>query len=179
MANNSVVYQTLEDRENADAVEEHGPYISKIESAWLGRGYYFWDFHIELGHWWGRLRYKENNYMICKAFCDVNPDRCWDLHNEGSHREEFIKALRLLTDSKIAGGKDITVAQVIEYAKNNGFFNHEAIRVQGINSATEELQSIDVGARLIFNKKNQAVYYDIYPAIQICLLKNTSLSLKP
>lgn len=174
----SIVYQTLEDRDNADYVEQDGPFISEIESAWLGTGYYFWDYHIQLGHWWGKTRYKGNNYMICKGFCDISPERCWDLHNEGSHREEFIKALDLLIEYNVADKKNITVAQVIEYAKENGFFNHEAIRALGINSATEELKSINVGARLYFTNINKKPYFDLYPAIQLCLIRRTSLSLR-
>ncbi len=171
------IFQTLEDRDNADEVENWGPFICDIQSAWLGNGYYFWDFHIELGHWWGKERYGKDKYIICKALCDISPDRCWDLHSEGTHREEFIKALQLLIKHGVANKNKITVAQVIEYAKQNGFFNHEAIRVQGINTAKKS-NKLEVGTRLLFLDTNRAAYYDVYPAIQVCLLSKKSLSMR-
>ena len=173
----SPIFQTLGDHDNADEVEGWGPFICDINSAWLGLGYYFWDYHIQLGHWWGKRRYGEDKYIICKAFCEITPERCWDLHSEGAHREEFIKALSLLSESGIAEESEITVAQVIEYAKLNGFFNHEAIRVHGINSA-KMCNEFDVGARLLFSTTNRIAYYDLYPAVQICLITKKSLSLR-
>jgi hypothetical protein len=172
MANN-IIYQTLEDRDNADAVEEDGPYPCRRNSAWLGHGYYFWDYHIELPHWWGeKAEYSE--YMICEAFCDINSDRCWDLHNEGRHQKEFNEALKLLIESKISHNNRITVSQLIEYCKNNGFFDHEAIRMCGINSSSS--QEVGVGSRLKFIT-GRAPYYEMIPAIQICLINRNSLSL--
>lgn len=174
MASN-IVYQTLKDNEKPWDVEENGPFPCSRDDAWLGNGFYFWDYHIQLAHWWGKKSYGTNEYMICEAYCNINPNDCWDLHNEGKHREEFISALHLLIKSKIAGEDEITVAQVIEYTKKKGFFKYEAIRVHGINSATVNNKS-DVGARLLFNQDLPA-YFDLYPAIQLCLLKRTSLSL--
>lgn len=51
------IYQTLEDRQNYDDVEEHGPYFccardangipkNGVKEPWLGEGYYFWDTRI-------------------------------------------------------------------------------------------------------------------------------------
>lgn len=38
---NRIIYQTVEDRENPDYVEQHGPFICTNKNAWLGEGYYF------------------------------------------------------------------------------------------------------------------------------------------
>lgn len=53
MSELSPIFQTLEDRDNPDKVEQHGPYQSEM-SHWLGKGYYFWDRNITRAHWWGR-----------------------------------------------------------------------------------------------------------------------------
>ena len=48
------IYQTLEDRQNYEEVEQHGPYFCSVtypngilkkgsKQPWLGSGYYFWD----------------------------------------------------------------------------------------------------------------------------------------
>ncbi len=181
MPSDSILYQTLENRDNPDKIEDEGPFKCVKKSAWLGHGYYFWDYHIELSHWWGEKIYGEDNYIICKCNCNITEDNCWDLHNNGKHRKELYDALSLIIKTKIVKkAETITVAQIIEYAKRKGFFNHEAIRIQGINSAQEitDTKNINVGSRVRFKKDNYAAYYDIFPAIQLCLLTKFSLSLK-
>ena len=34
-------YQTLENRNNPDKIEEQGPFLCSHKNAWLGKGYYF------------------------------------------------------------------------------------------------------------------------------------------
>ena len=62
------IYQTLEDRQNYEDVEEHGPYFcyaryangnpkSGVKEPWLGEGYYFWDTRIADARWWGDTVY--------------------------------------------------------------------------------------------------------------------------
>lgn len=164
------VYQTLEDKENVLEVERHGPYLCKSNSAWLGRGYYFWDYHIELAHWWGKQNYSQPGYIICQTKCELNSENCWDLHSNGKHQSELCEAYKLLINSGIANKNEITVAQVIEYAKQLGFFKYFAIRSSGINSAKEQRNEINVGTRLIFNNNNKIPYLDLYPQIQICII---------
>lgn len=43
-----ILYQTVEDRNNPDDVEQHGPFLCTNKMAWLGHGYYFWDTFINL-----------------------------------------------------------------------------------------------------------------------------------
>ena len=45
-----VIYQTLEDRDNYDEVEECGPFPCCSSNAWLGKGCYFWDDEIIVAH---------------------------------------------------------------------------------------------------------------------------------
>lgn len=48
------IYQTLEDKDNDEEIERHGPYFCSVyeidgspkkgsKEPWLGGGYYFWD----------------------------------------------------------------------------------------------------------------------------------------
>ncbi len=178
----SPIYQTLEDRYNADKVEQFGPFKCKQENAWLGSGYYFWDYHIELGHWWGRTSYGKDKYMICRGLCDVRSEKCWDLHDNGKHRIEFKQAVDLLIKYKVAPINKITVPQVIQYARKKGMFKYEAIRIYGINSATAPNPSsndiVDVGTQFLFNRKNIKAYFEPLPVIQVCLLTKKSLAFR-
>jgi hypothetical protein len=104
------LYQTLEDRGNPVWVEDNGPLRCNRGNAWLGDGYYFWDSHIQLAHYWGEM-YKKG-YMICAASA-VLDHTCWDLHNNANHRIEFEEIYNLLIEIDISRGKTITVAHVI------------------------------------------------------------------
>ena len=68
-------YQTLENRNNPDKIEEQGPFLCSHKNAWLGKGYYFWDSFIENAHWWGQkgARYK-NGYVICESTFELDED---------------------------------------------------------------------------------------------------------
>ena len=68
-----ILYQTLDDNDNADYVEQNAPFPCDRKNSWLGTGYYFWDTFIENAHWWGEVNYK-NSYIICKAVCDFDTD---------------------------------------------------------------------------------------------------------
>lgn len=65
------IYQTLEDRNNDNEIETHGPYFCSlhddkgqikhgIKTPWLGEGYYFWDTRKEDAQWWGEITYNKN-----------------------------------------------------------------------------------------------------------------------
>lgn len=68
---NVAVYQTLDDRGNPEEIENHGPYECRGGNSWLGPGFYFWDTHIQLGHWWGDTVYG-NSYVVCKAVLNLD-----------------------------------------------------------------------------------------------------------
>lgn len=166
------IYQTLELRDDGLKVEDHGPYICKSSGAWLGEGYYFWDYHIDLAHWWGNLRYSSKGlpYLICEAKCELNEKNCWDLHNNGKHQKEFIDLLIAFSNSKIANVSTITVSQIIEYAKLKRCFNKYAVRANGIDSTPKVLTKIAVGTRLKFNFTQKWAYYELFPPIQVCII---------
>ena len=171
------VYQTVQDRDNPDEVELYGPFKCK-KNPWLGQGYYFWDHEIKLAHWWGSKAGYENNYMICEAWCNMTGnDLCWDLHENGFHRDEFHETILKIVELNLSKKPhDITVDQVIEFVKNKKSFKYEAIRILGVNSVKKIKGFKNVGARMLFRRGKEA-YYDIFPAVQICFFNKKSLSL--
>src|SRR5258706_7403810 len=126
-----ILYQTLEDRNNPDDIEEYGPFKCTSPNAWLGFGYYFWDSHIELGHWWGRLSFYKN-YVICKARA-IYDEFCWDFQGNGLHRIEFEKICNEMVDSGMTSKENLLVPQVIEFFKSHNKFTYTSIRALGIN----------------------------------------------
>jgi len=66
------IYQTLEDRNNPDVVENQGPFLCNRKDVWLGIGYYFWDSFIENAHWWGKEGARYKNYFICESSFELN-----------------------------------------------------------------------------------------------------------
>lgn len=156
------IFQTVEDRLNANEIEETGPFKCTRSNAWLGDGYYFWDSYVEHAHSWGMALYSVD-YVICKATCSLD-DRCFDL-DRADHLSSFKEVmLGLETRGKV----NIRVPQVIEFMKKMPSFKFEAIRVRGNDSFQKK-------SKMKFSN-SQAGYLDLMPQIQICLLKKTSIS---
>lgn len=170
-----ILYQTLEDRDNPDYIEDNGPFLCSRSTAWLGYGYYFWDTHEELGHWWGKLNFK-HKYVVCKARGTYD-EFCWDLQGNGLHRLEFECICNELVNSGITNKESLLVPQVIEYFKKRGKFYYDSIRALGINSIRSKLNDNTVIFRMIFKKDNIA-YLDLKPPVQVCLIQKKALSLQ-
>ena len=129
---NVIVYQTLDDRDNPDEVEKHGPYECRGGTSWLGYGYYFWDTHIQLGYWWGDTVY-DGEYVICKAVIELNENNCFDIHGNGEYRMEFEHTFDELKKVE-KDVNEITVARVISFLRKMQKWSYSAIRVLGMNS---------------------------------------------
>lgn len=83
------IYQTLEDKDNDEEIERHGPYFCSVyeidgspkkgsKEPWLGGGYYFWDTRINDAHWWGRTVYWPYfKGMLSATPCMTNIRRCF------------------------------------------------------------------------------------------------------
>jgi len=169
-----ILYQTIEDRDEADKVELTGPFPCK-KNPWLGSGFYFWDSDIHLGHWWGEYGYA-SNYMICESTCDYN-ERCWDLHNEYAHRVEC----KTLVDDirKRISESDwnkLLFPKIINLIRQESAFNqkYDAIRACGIHSIAKDYEH---NVRFNF-RDNLPAYLDLMPAIQICLFSKSALNRK-
>lgn len=174
-----IVYQTLEDRENPDDIEENGPFACTHGMGWLGNGYYFWDTHIELAHWWGEAVHNKN-YVICKANMTMSED-CWDLHGTGDHRLEFDYICDELVTAKLVERENLIVSDVINYLIKQKIFKYNAIRAMGNNSISDRKFNHFL-KRLPFKRakrgQNNYQYFDVYPPVQICLLNKKALSLR-
>ena len=158
-------YQTLENRNNPDQIEEQGPFLCNRKSAWLGEGYYFWDSFIENAHWWGLEGYK-NNYVICESTFELDEDKCFNLVDNPEHLKLFEFTKKALIEQQI---HNLIVPRVIEFLKQRENFKYEAIRANGINSKNEYRTSFVI---------NGHQYLESFPAIQICFLTKNALNRK-
>jgi len=116
-------YQTLENRNNPDQIEEQGPFLCNRKSAWLGEGYYFWDSFIENAHWWGQEGYK-NNYVICESTFELDEDKCFNLVDNPEHLKLFEFTKKALIEQQI---HNLIVPRVIEIFKIILLFSSVAI----------------------------------------------------
>lgn len=170
------IYQTLHDKDNPEEVEKEGPFLCDRPNAWLGLGYYFWDTHISLAHWWGESA-NEGNYIIAQAYIKLD-QRCWDLQGNGAHQKEFYESAQQIAESGLKKFEEIKVWQVVEYLRKHTSFNYEGIRALGSNSIGFGYKTY--WRRMFFydrtNSKSQP-YLDLLPPVQICLFKKMALSL--
>lgn len=73
----TIGHHTISDTKNPDKIEASGPFKAEGRP-YLGEGYYFWDNHIELAHWWGYEHYS-NSYMICESKIEASQEDFFDL----------------------------------------------------------------------------------------------------
>lgn len=177
MQSKTFIYQTLESR-NLSNIRTNGPFDCKWENAWLGYGFYFWDSHIELAHWWGRIRYAEKlkKYVVTKGEIFLD-ETCWDLHGNGNCRMQFYEAIKQLKEKKLFIPNETTVPHVISFLKLQSFFEKfQSIRVLGSNSIkTAKLFKTNRMWKMFF-EDNLPGYFELYPPVQICLFTKTSNS---
>lgn len=161
-----VIYQTLEDRDNYDEVEDCGPFKCTHARAWLGSGYYFWDDEIEVAHKWAKEAGYNSNYIICKSSYDYDTQNYLDLVGHPKHLKlfrEFYTALK-----KRLPNKKIKVPSLIEFVKDElgkDFF-YKAIR------ARSEWQEYDYIVEFPGRKPS---VLNLHPQIQICVIDKSFL----
>lgn len=164
------LYQTVEDRDNPDYIEVNAPFICETKNAWLGRGYYFWDTHVENAHWWGNVHYNRK-YVIVEYDCDFYAtNKCFDLQGNMEHLKYFYEVIAFLKKQGLHTSTT-TVAKVIEYLKDKTDFSllYDAIRVYGhLSKKDNNTISFEIGKKY---------YLELMPAVQLCLFKKTSLNL--
>ena len=157
------IYQTLEDRDNPDQVENEGPFKCKGPNSWLGEGCYFWDAFVDNAHWWGKQAHN-GNYMVCEGQFNFNDTTCFDLVGNTEHMQVFRDALVEMSEQGLIKSNTLAV-KVIRFLIEFGFFKYPSIRVNPINS-----QSKDVSETFKVNfVTNNRAYLDYRPPIQICI----------
>ncbi|PHQ31124.1 hypothetical protein [Leeuwenhoekiella nanhaiensis] len=167
----SEIFQTLEDRGNADEILNHGPYECSHSKAWLGRGYYFWEDHIENAHWWGEKGYK-GRYFVCAAAIDYDDQTCLDLVDNRDHFSDFREALDLcLKNNPRALVPDVIDFMILAFKKVGREFPFAAIRMHPQQSKGGE------EFKLKFVANNNAFFEFVRP-IQICIKKFRPLNFR-
>ena len=160
----SVLFQTLEDRDNVDFVEANGPFPGNIRDRWLGKGYYYWDTFINSAHFWGRFSYLKYNkkYIIAKSVVTLHPSKTLNLL-DGDDLQKFstwINEFELTyPDKKVTPEKVITHIQNV-MGKDFPYTAIKALFVDCLNC--EDYQD-----RLYPNGK---AYLDLQPPIQVCII---------
>lgn len=155
-------YQTLEDRNNPDEIEQKGPFICSRNDFWLGKGYYFWDTNIEWAHAWGQF-YVKNGYVICKTLLR-HDEFLFDLWGNVAHQQAFRDILTVL-QKRVPKGEEIVVRHVLVSSQKTGSFLFNGIRAF---DEPNEVQTIR------YNSGRKEVLI-INQRVQICLLNQKSL----
>ena len=167
----TIGHHTVEDKDNADYIENNSPFrIANIDQAYLGSGYYFWDNHINLAHWWGDMRY-DGQYVICEGKFTVPSELFFDLVGD---REAQISLEALISEFNL---ENEPLGQVFEFLKKlekrpdmKGIFPYKVIRAadQGVNSYEQK--------QMKFASKRKGVM-SLTPMYIICLIEKNQLHL--
>ena len=168
MSSQKTIFQTLENRENPDHVEEFGPFLCNNKNAWLGKGYYFWDTFVENAHWWGKNNGSNNDYFICETHIDYNKELCLDLHGD---TEKLLELGDIINEFKRQNllRSNSTVVEIIRFLQKQNLFKYPSIRVSSQKFNNDRFQ-------VKFDKKNPSKF-ELKPLIQICVydLKKVNL----
>lgn len=174
------IYQTLEDRNNCDEIESHGPYLCSqydsdrnkkkgIQYPWLGEGYYFWDTRIEDARWWGNTIYwrKEKGYIVCQTQYDQHSPLLLDLVGNLSLFDDFVSCAQHL--KRVKKVDRITFPAVLAYLKKQDGFNYKAVRAwpdPKVDSSNPFINILFPGGKAVFRKIEK---------VQICFFDKTLL----
>ncbi len=169
----TVVHHTVKDKDNPDYIEENGPFRPKKDKdLYLGHGYYFWDDHIELAHWWGNV-HCGSKYVICEGNLVIDDEGDF-LDLVGSRQD--LRYYRELRDTY--GIQDLAIGSAIEFLKERskipgkeGVFPFKVIRAVDDSSGTYEQD------RHYFVEGKQGST-NLAPKIIICLITKSSIYLR-
>ena len=160
----TTLHQTLQDKDNPDYVEREGPFrVRDFKKAYLGNGYYFWDDHWDLAHWWGE-KHCSNKYFICKADFKIEKDDFCDL--VGSRQDQKYIAQCFETFK----AHHLNLAQLIEMLKEienqphmKGIFSYKAIRAVEIHENSFEEMIVNFAS-------DRPGITSLTPRIIVCLI---------
>lgn len=148
--------QTISDKGNPDYVNKNGPFPS-TKSHWLGKGYYFWDGLLSRAYWWGE-RHCGGNYMICRAWAELDEGAYLDLAGNMKQLEEFKSLYDII--KRMHPKREITVSFVIAKLRKDKLFPYQAVR-----SLSNECGG-DVAVRFVDTHDS---YLNVSPPMQICV----------
>lgn len=171
------IYQTLEDRQNYEEVEAHGPYFCQerysngflkrgSKEPWLGEGYYFWDTRIADAHWWGNTVYSQKGYIICKTTYNQHSPLLYDLVGDICQFDDFVKCAELVRKERNLTTVKFPV--VLAYMKKKlPDFTYKAIRVWPHPQMCEKTSVDFPNPKVVLSKPDK---------IQICFFDRTLLT---
>lgn len=165
-----ILYQTLEDRNNPDEVEQHGPYKCTRKDAWLGDGYYFWHHFIDFAHRWGKVSYS-GNYMICRqtAFIYGNPD-ILDLVGD-VEMMDVINQYAITIEK--AYKEPVLVKTVLMHMRRLGVLTeYKGVRIEGRESMAG---GYNIKSHRLFFKDGYTSYFEMKPPVQVCVYDKSIL----
>lgn len=169
------IYQTLEDRENPDEIEENGPFLCERKNAWLGPGFYFWEYFIKNAHWWGDKAYN-GKYVICQAtYDDTDKQKIFDLYSNYEHKDLFVKTIEMMKYYGLFIENQTCISRVIDFLISKKLFPYDAIKIDGILSKGNSSSKYNFH---VICSSNRPSYVDLIPAVQICFRKKDVLNLK-
>lgn len=154
------IFQTIEDRDNPEYIENNGPFKCINANAWLGQGYYFWDTFIENAHWWGSQNRSNNRYVICGSNFEFNKDTCYDLHGCTATLVEFQEMIMLFEQKKLLN-KNSKVVEIINFLKKKNIFTYPSVRVSSEKFSNNRF-------KVKFIQGNPSLL-ELKPLIQICI----------
>ena len=165
----TIVHQTLQNKNNNAEVEANGPYpTTDLKNSFLGRGYYFWDNHIELAKFWGKIRCN-NKFIICEGELKIEKKDFLDLVGSRSDQIHFLNLVSTLNMKKQSIGKTIEALKALE-KEEKGIFPYKAIRVMDNLQKRKFPQT-----QYKFSSKEN--YSILAPMYIICLLDKNKLIL--
>ncbi len=167
------IYQTLEDRDDPEYVENNGPFLCNRKNAWLSSGYYFWESYEDNAHWWGAGY--SNGYIVCKAEIAYDIQNCFDLIDNIEHKEQLDQAAQMMAAKGIPKHQ-ITVGNIIQFLRDRNFKSFEYKGVRAIGNRVRAADS-PFSKTLKFTANHHA-YIDLRPPVQICLFTKKSLGFR-
>lgn len=171
MSIGKILYHTVQDRDDIYYVMNNAPFECCRNNAWLGKGYYFWEF-IDHAHWWGKQSYK-GKYHICKSEYIADQSTILDLHGNVEQIEDFLEGFEML---KNKCKYELTLPEVIEFMKKKLWdeFNYKAVR---ISSQKDEINKNEIGYNYIPASYKRKDFILLKPRIQICVFDRNSIKL--
>ncbi len=162
------LYQTIENRDNADEVERDGPYICRRDSAWLGVGYYYWETNISLAHQWGEKVYN-SNYFICQSKVKWENGTLYDLCDTRVLKsfKEYAQQLE-----RTYPQKRVTVPFILMHMRKMRSFQYKAVRVYGEHSFNNNQKIFFKG------RGNRGPYINPCPEVQVCVIDKSVIGLE-
>jgi hypothetical protein len=167
-------HHTCKNTGDGHLIEQNGVPVAKAEynernlkNPFLGTGYYFWDYNIEMARKWGKVHYN-NKYYIFEAEINAEDTVLLDLVGNRQHQAEF-KKLTADIAAYNKEKKDWPIGKVIEFLKeliaedeaNTIFFPFQSIRAEDYSVTDAKIYRFDKGS---------PNYTNLNPRLLICVI---------